>query len=69
VKLYGSMILILDHQSSLDHVLNILEYRDFKYFAKLFKKHTGLTPDRFKNLYRSIYLHKETRSFEFDRVN
>ncbi len=66
VKLYGSMILLLDHQTSLDHVLNILEYKDSKYFAKLFKKHTGLTPDRFKRLYHAIYRHREQRTFLID---
>lgn len=59
VKMYGSMILLLDSSSSLDYILNLLSYRDEKHFSRIFKKHSGVTPTVFRQSYKKIYYKKK----------
>ena len=44
--------LLCNDENSVQDVADQIGYRDLKYFSRLFKKTTGISPSEYKKLYR-----------------
>lgn len=52
VKMYGSMILLLDETLTLTDVLDIIGYKDENHFKRNFIKHVGMDPKSYQKRFR-----------------
>lgn len=52
IRIENAKTFLLDTESSVEDISYEVGYRDIKYFSKLFKKLTGITPTEFRKLYK-----------------
>ena len=52
LRINKSKELLCDDKLSVQDVAELVGYRDLKYFSRLFKKTTGVSPSDYKKLYR-----------------
>ncbi|MCL1883670.1 MAG: response regulator [Defluviitaleaceae bacterium] len=52
LRIYNAKLLLTNTDDNLFDITENVGYRDLKYFSKLFKKNTGLSPSDFRKLYQ-----------------
>ena len=52
IRIQQAKRMLLESDDSIAEITEVVGYNDLKYFSKLFKKTTGLTPSEFRKLYR-----------------
>ena len=52
IRMYKAMSLLAGTEESIEKIAKSVGIADASYFARMFKKHTGVSPTEYKNIFK-----------------